>query len=223
MLLAVETSGLSGSIALFSEGQVYREQSLSADGPRHAQVLVRETDVLLRNAGLTVSDLTSVAVSIGPGSFTGLRVGVVFAKTLAWLQGIPLVAVNSLQSLAWQVPPSLERITMISDAQRSEVFSLDCHWDTRKAEWLPVGEVCIREIGSLQPERAVAGPVVDRHRPVLAAQNPSQILLSLVPRATGVGQVGTRLLAEGAFSCAETLEPLYVRPSYAEEKRSGNR
>ena len=223
MLLAVETSGLSGSIALFSEGKVYREQSLGADGPRHAQALVRETDVLLRNAGLTVSDLTSVAVSIGPGSFTGLRVGVVFAKTLAWLRGIPLVAVNSLQALAWQVPPSVQRITMISDAQRSEVFSLDCQWDTLKEEWLPVGDVCVRDLVSLQPVRAVAGPVVDRHRPSLAAQRPSQMLFSLVPQATGVGQVGMRLLAAGVLSCAETLEPLYVRPSYAEEKRSGNR
>jgi len=219
MLLAVETSGLSGSIALLSEGQLRYEHPLQAEGPRHAQVLVQETDLLLRRAGLTVKDLSAVAVSVGPGSFTGLRVGVVFAKTLAWLQGIPLVAVNSLQAAAWQVPQSHGIVTVISDAQRDEVFVLECRWDELTENWEPTGEVRIEKIAALQHCLTVIGPVVERHRLKLSGQNASQVLVPAAPVASGVGKVGTRLIDAGIFSCPETLEPLYVRLSYAEEKR----
>jgi tRNA threonylcarbamoyladenosine biosynthesis protein TsaB len=219
MLLAVETSGLSGSIALLSEGQVRYEHTLQAEGPRHAQVLVQETDFLLRKAGLTVNDLSAIAVSVGPGSFTGLRVGVVFAKTLAWLQGIPLVAVNSLQAAAWQVPQSHGLVTVISDAQREEVFVQECRWDPLAENWERTGDVRIEKVAALKHCETVIGPVVERHRLKLEEQNAGQLLLPVIPMASGVGKVGMRLIQSADFSCPETLEPLYVRLSYAEEKR----
>ncbi|MFN5976898.1 MAG: tRNA (adenosine(37)-N6)-threonylcarbamoyltransferase complex dimerization subunit type 1 TsaB, partial [Planctomyces sp.] len=83
MLLAVETSGMTGSLALSADGQLLSERVLESEGRRHAQTLVSEVGLLLSGQGLTVGDLSAVAVSIGPGSFTGLRVGLVFAKTLA--------------------------------------------------------------------------------------------------------------------------------------------
>lgn len=81
------------------------------------QTLVSEVGLLLSGQGLTVGDLSAVAVSIGPGSFTGLRVGLVFAKTLAWLRGIPLLSVNTLQAMAQQCAGQYGEVLGISDAR----------------------------------------------------------------------------------------------------------
>ena len=77
LILGIETSGRQATVALLKEGQSLMIRQLEQTSRRHAQSLVAEIDVLLRKFGLEAADITAVAVSIGPGSFTGLRVGVV--------------------------------------------------------------------------------------------------------------------------------------------------
>ena len=101
-ILAVETSGYQGSVALTGGRDGVDERSLAAEGMRNAQTLVMEVQQLLQDHSVDASDIDGVAVSIGPGSFTGLRVGVVFAKTFCWANGCPLIAVDTFQAVACQ-------------------------------------------------------------------------------------------------------------------------
>jgi len=219
MLLAVETSGLSGSLALYESGRLVAERLLESEGRRHAQTLVSESGQLLSSQGLTPGDLSAVAVSVGPGSFTGLRVGLVFAKTLAWLRGIPLLSVNTLQAMAQQCAEGHAEVLSISDAQRGEVFSVLCRRDAAGLMRM-VEEVRVQSPGALSPAGVVAGSVVEQHRAVLEGQFSGRCLLPVWPRAATVAILGADQLMRGESANVEQLEPLYVRPSYAEEKRS---
>lgn len=218
MLLAVETSGMTGSLALSADGQLLSERVLESEGRRHAQTLVSEVGLLLSGQGLTVGDLSAVAVSIGPGSFTGLRVGLVFAKTLAWLRGIPLLSVNTLQAMAQQCAGQYGEVLGISDAQRGEVFAVLCRRDATGLMRMVDG-VRVLSPGALPNAEVVAGPVVEQHRIVLEGNFAGRTVLPVFPRAATVAVLGADQLLRGEVANAEQLEPLYVRPSYAEEKR----
>src|SRR5690606_11422639 len=98
------------------------ERDLSRAGQRHARTLVPELRDLLAGHSLAAHDVQTVAVSIGPGSFTGLRVGVVCAKTWAYATGARLVAVDTLLAVAQQAGDAVQRLQVVSDAQRNELF-----------------------------------------------------------------------------------------------------
>ncbi|MCP4506458.1 MAG: tRNA (adenosine(37)-N6)-threonylcarbamoyltransferase complex dimerization subunit type 1 TsaB, partial [Fuerstiella sp.] len=129
LILAVDTSGFEGSIAVLDDRRILEERALIAEGGRHAQTLVLQVDRVLKSLGLAGRDIDAVAVSVGPGSFTGLRVGVVFAKTFAWANAANLVAVDTLRAAAQQTVDGTEHVAVISDAQRSEVFVNEYTWD----------------------------------------------------------------------------------------------
>ncbi|MFM8289748.1 MAG: tRNA (adenosine(37)-N6)-threonylcarbamoyltransferase complex dimerization subunit type 1 TsaB [Planctomycetaceae bacterium] len=99
MLLAVETSGGVGSVALLDQGGCRWSRSLQLGG-RHGQTLLPEIERLLRDSGLTPTQLTAIAVGLGPGSYTGLRIGVVCAKSLAFALRCPLVGVETFRCIA---------------------------------------------------------------------------------------------------------------------------
>lgn len=225
LLLAVETSTHTGTLSLSEDDRVIAERVLEADGRRHAQTLVQEVAQLLSEHGRVAADLRAVAVSVGPGSFTGLRVGVVFAKTFAWAASIPLLAVDTLQAIACQLTPqdlpvgAVPRVLVISDAQRNEVFVSEYEWEPAGRIWTRAGEIRIASVAELGGCAMVVGPAVARHRQQLEQSRQFQRCLELAPRAREVGAVGRSLLRAGKLANVMELEPLYIRPSYAEEKR----
>src|SRR5262249_40136986 len=124
----------------------------------------------LRTSGLTLPELDGIAVGVGPGSFTGLRVGVMAAKTLAYVTGRPLVGLDSLAVVAHNAPPTATRVPVIADAQRGDVFTADFERRspaqlvcTRPSELEPMGAW----LGRLVPGTFVLGPGVDRIRDAL--------------------------------------------------------
>lgn len=219
MLLAVETSGMQGSLAIISGDQPLAERTLLAGGQRHAQSLVSEVDRVFRDLNLQPSDIRSVAVSIGPGSFTGLRVGLVFAKTFAWLNNAKLVAVDTLQAIAQQVPSEIEAVTVISDAQRGELFTASYRWDADSGCRRLIDSVHLSTVTSLPTEYPVTGPALLKLRTTLGETHQLLDESFCQPRATTVARIGLDMLHRGHLSVPETLEPVYIRPSYAEEKR----
>ncbi|MEZ6128238.1 MAG: tRNA (adenosine(37)-N6)-threonylcarbamoyltransferase complex dimerization subunit type 1 TsaB [Planctomycetaceae bacterium] len=224
-ILAVETSGDNGSVALSDDRRVVDQRILSTEGRRHAQALVSEVAELLDDCHLKPTDVDAVAVSIGPGSFTGLRVGVVFAKTFAWANGAKLVAVDTLQAIAQQVPQQHSLVTVISDAQREEVFVNRYEWHADSQSRRPVGRLQIERIQTMaNSENAiecglVTGPGLAR----FAVQFPEPFVLAdealRVASAATVAELGSLLLIRNELADIHNLEPLYVRRSYAEEKR----
>lgn len=127
-LILIETSTSLCSVALAENGEVVREK-VSSEPRAHASVTAMFVKEILEEGGLAVSDCDAVAVSKGPGSYTGLRVGVSTAKGLCFGAGIPLVSVGTLDTLVWQaldgglLPEGCAHIVPMVDARRMEVYS----------------------------------------------------------------------------------------------------
>jgi len=221
-VLGLETSGLTGSIAVSCDG-VLDQRELATEGRRHAQTLVAEIHDLLQSHGLKPADIDAVAVSIGPGSFTGLRVGVVCAKTFAYATGCRVVAVDTLAAVAVQAPPDVSPVWIVSDAQRGDVFAA-------RYTRMPAGG-CERDgdirivpgatwLATLSAGEIVAGPAASR----LTGENVAATVLradwAARPTAAAVIQLATSRLLSGDSDDPWTLAPLYIRPSAAEEKRA---
>ena len=216
--LAIETSARQGSIALLREGELIGESALEL-GTAHGQSLLPAVSLLLQQHGLTTRDLGRMAVSVGPGSYTGLRVGVVCAKLLAWSLGIPLVAVDTLQAIAAAEAESTPRLWVVTDAQRDAVYATcqtvavpHCPQCEIPTKVLPVAELA-PQIGAAD---RVTGSGVEKllqHSPGLASQVAEP---SLGPTARWVGHLGWRASGKGELADVRSLTPVYLRQSSAE-------
>ena len=218
IVLGVETSGPVGSIALRRDGRCVEERFLPELGRRHAQSLVPEVVRFLRGRDVAPGSIDVVAVSVGPGSFTGLRVGVTFAKMFAYASGARLVAVETFLAIAEDTSgePS---VAVVADAQRG---GLILGRYERSAEGLFVRQGDLRLVGI--DELAVAtlsgdlltGPGVERLSDAWSGRiAPTRARL---PRAAVIASLGERQARLGEFADPRSLEPLYVRKSGAEEK-----
>jgi tRNA threonylcarbamoyladenosine biosynthesis protein TsaB len=123
LTLAIETSSPLGSIAVGRDGELLAERTHEG-GDAHAEALFPLLDELLAEAGVKRQELQSIAVGVGPGSFTGLRVGIAFAEGIATGLGLPLVGIPSLAGLAWShpFPAGVELVAAVLDARRDELF-----------------------------------------------------------------------------------------------------
>ncbi|MCA9236837.1 MAG: tRNA (adenosine(37)-N6)-threonylcarbamoyltransferase complex dimerization subunit type 1 TsaB [Planctomycetales bacterium] len=228
-LLAIETSGRRGSAAL-AEGtsagiRPLAEVALPAT-PRTAQTLLPAIRQLLAEAGWQPGDLGGIAVTVGPGSFTGLRLGIVTAKTLAYATGAALVGVPTLAALAIGRQAQQRPVWAVLDAQRDEVFAArflaEPNGDAADAEVLvaPFDEF----VAQLQPGEAVVTPAAAK----FADRWPGGVqLLPGVddgPPASAVAELGWQMLQAGQTVDPLQLVPRYHRRSAAEEKavRSGS-
>ena len=220
LTLGVETSGLTGAVALRRDGQTIESVTLQQSGRRHAQTLVSEVDALLRRSNLVAKQLQVVAVSIGPGSFTGLRVGVVFAKTLAYAVGCRLIAVDTFRAIAAASPRDVTDVFVVSDAQRGELFvGRYSRADTATVHSSPIrqGEITIEPADSFcrrAGEISVSGPSAGTLSPTMRVLAPQ----FHQPRAEFIAALGEQQALAGEQSDLWPLEPFYLRRSAAEEK-----
>ena len=225
LVLGIETSGRTGSLALHRDGCCLDERLLNSAGSRHARGIAAYVDALLRQSNLTAADCDAVAVSIGPGSFTGLRVGVVFAKTFAYAAGCALTAVDTLSAVAELSPPDVSRVSVISDAQRGDLYVGRYN---RSSEGAFVRQGAIQIVpaslwcANRSADETVSGPGVDRCEAQLTARCRVLEPVSRRPTAAVIARLGSRRLAEQTGDDLWTLEPLYIRRSAAEEKRGAD-
>lgn len=130
-ILAIETATLNCSVALWQNGKVLSQREESSDRYIHSEKLHLFLDAVLQEASCTLADLDAIAVSGGPGSYTGLRIGVAAAKGLAYASSLPLIAVDTTAVLAaaWRrLYPSLAgQVIPMIDARRKEVFTATYH------------------------------------------------------------------------------------------------
>ena len=158
-------------------------------------------------------------MSVGPGSFTGLRVGIVFAKTFAYVTGCRLAAVDSLSAVAESAASQIGSLIVVSDAQRNELFVGRYRRDDHNV-WVRASEIQIASqqawIDGLSDE-CVAGPGIDKLRDRLPNSVMIADLESHSPTAAFVGRIGRRQIAEGQLADMWNLVPFYYRRSAAEE------
>jgi len=120
VLLSIETSTRCAGCALWDEGLVASFQLVA--GRRHAEVLLPAIDELCRKAGVPVGEIDAIAADVGPGLFTGLRVGLATAKAISMARGLPSAGVTSLEALAHPHRRQAGLVASIVDARRGEVF-----------------------------------------------------------------------------------------------------
>jgi tRNA threonylcarbamoyladenosine biosynthesis protein TsaB len=222
LTLGIETSSLPGSVALCRGDRCLVETNLDAAPRRHAQTLVSKVGRLLRDAGVSVRDIEAVAVSIGPGSFTGLRVGVVCAKTLAYATGCRLAAVDTLQAIAANSGGAVDRVHVICDALRGDVYAAtyklaDGTWIAEQSPSIVAAQAWLAERGAGE---AICGPGLANYAQFVPAYCRQLPVESWAPRARIIAQLGQEQLARGDAADGPALEPFYLRRSYAEERRA---
>ena len=122
MILAIDTSSVSGSIALVDDVGLVAERTVS-DAGTHSQWLMRNISGVLDDSGVKLSEIRLFAMTIGPGSFTGLRIGVSTVKALAWAEGKKVAAVSTLEALALNLPRSHVPVCPVLDARKGEVYT----------------------------------------------------------------------------------------------------
>ncbi len=224
-VLGIETSGLSGSVALVRDGVSLECRSLDQPGRRHAQSLVLEIRDMLAAHQLTPSQVDAVAVSRGPGSFTGLRVGLVCAKTFAFATGCRFVAVDTFIAVAMNCPPEIHDLWVVDDAQRGDLVA--GRYLRTGDTWQLTAPVAIVEaedwLSKRTSEEVITGRGLLRYD---VTAYPGRYLTSgdtTVPLASSVAQLGIQMLqAQDASSRGDDFDfwksiPFYMRPSAAEE------
>ena len=178
---------------------------------------------MLKAEGLKPVDLTGIVVSRGPGSYTGLRVGLATAKALAYATGCQLRAVDTFAAIAEQAPAEAVRLWVIADALQGQIY-LQRFERVDGGGWVPVAPLLIAGEGEWLPWAAagthVTGPGVTVYESRILASNPRVAEADREARVESVLTVGLRLpplTREELFA----LEPLYLRGSSAEEKAKG--
>jgi len=224
-ILAIETSGQAGSVALLlgtnDAVQLVRDAAVGG-GARTAQALAPLAKDLLAEAGWPTDSIDLVAVAIGPGSFTGLRIGVTMAKTFAYVVGAEIIGVNTLEVVAQQARGVVAPLWAVMDAQRQELFAAKFMAGSEPQQLSIAVETQILSqadwMAALEPSDSVTGPGLRR----LAAPLPSGIVVvdeaGWQPMAATVGQVGWHDFKSGRRDDVWKLMPQYFRPSAAEEK-----
>jgi tRNA threonylcarbamoyladenosine biosynthesis protein TsaB len=218
-ILALETSGFSGEVALLENDQLVVEQALASE-QRTAQSLAPAIAAALAQAGWKPRDVQLVAVTIGPGSFTGLRVGATTAKTFAYAAECEVLGVDTLAVIAAQIEPLEEReLWSVLDAQRSQLFA--ARYVGKSSQWHNLSPAAIidneRWLAELSPTALVTGSGLKK----LLARLPASAITpesTWSPRATSVGQLAFRDYTAGRRDNLWTLAPHYLRASAAEEK-----
>jgi tRNA threonylcarbamoyladenosine biosynthesis protein TsaB len=216
-LLAVETSTLAGGVALL-EGERVRGEYLLDVSATHSERLMPAVDRLLADVGWAAADLQGLAVAVGPGSFTGLRMGLSAVKGLALALGVPIAAVPTLDAMAAALPFAALPICPVLDARKGEVYCSLYRWEEAGAR---------REWDYL----AVAPDVLASRltEPVILLGDGSALVRSphartapphrRLPSPAAVAVLGLARLQAGQTVPAADLVPIYLRPSEAELKR----
>lgn len=219
-ILALETTERSGSLAAATDGNLLAELSLEGT-QRSAQSLAPAMIALLRQAGWRPGDVQLVAVSQGPGSFTGLRIGVTTAKVFAYAVGADILGIDTLDAIVAAAPDDVTKVSVVMDAQRGQVVARryrrqsDGWFEPAEPQRLINVETWFEQ---LPAEIAVTGPVLGK----LAARLPSHVRLldphDWLPRASIVARLAARDYALGRRDDLWKLAPHYCRRSAAEEK-----
>src|SRR6266542_2965347 len=187
-ILAVETSTLAGSAALLEGGQVIG-QSLLDVALTHSERLITMVDRLLKDCGWDVAGLEALAVSIGPGSFTGLRVGIATVKGLALALGLPVAPVPTLDALASNLPFADAPVCPLLDARKGEVYLSLYRWNEdrmeRQLEYLALPPRAAAE--RLRPPVIVVGDGVAACLPFLSHLGALAVPMAFLLRAGAEG------------------------------------
>ena len=229
LVLAIESSAKPVSVAVYQapEGDVVKSgkllgQYFQNNGFSHSRTLMVMAESLLKNLDIKPADIGLIAVSNGPGSFTGVRIGVSAAKGLAWGLDIPVCGVSTLEAMAYQVPDHNGILCAVMDARRAQIYNALFEWRTGT-----LNRLCDDRAISLEELAAELriyktdclligdGTTVCKDFPDLSGH---RVVQELLRNQTAYGVALAAI--NNNHTTAEKLEPCYLRPSQAEREYS---
>jgi tRNA threonylcarbamoyladenosine biosynthesis protein TsaB len=223
LILAVDTTTPGGSVALLEDGALLGEANIES-AETHSARLFRSIDFLAGALGRDIRDVDAFAVAAGPGSFTGIRIGIGAVKSLAFASGRPIAAVSTLEALAAKIASDGARLVCpLLDARKGEIYA--GLFEAREGglvETVPQGAYDPDAFFARLPGRRVsafAGSGLDVCRARLPglARNRARFPERSPFIAAEVGRIGAGLIRAGRGVGAASLAPLYFRRSQAEE------
>jgi len=224
-ILALETSSLRGSVAGLEDGKVVKQDELAAE-QRSAQSLAPGVQRLLGHLGWTAKSLDLIAVTRGPGSFTGLRVGLITAKCLCYGTGAQIVGVDTLAVIGRQAIDHIgkdhldRRIVAVLNAYRQQVFVAEYAIEASQME--TVKDSRIEDLSDWLEnlsDEYLCGPLLGRIKDKLPESAVLSDAANWDPQAATVGRLGYEQFSRADVDDFWTLGPTYLRKSAAEEKR----
>jgi tRNA threonylcarbamoyladenosine biosynthesis protein TsaB len=220
LVLGVESSGPRGGVALLEDGRTLGEVLFEA-GMVHGREIAPSADRLLKAAGRGPADLGLVAVDLGPGSYTGLRVGLAAAKGLAFALGRPIVGVPSLDVLAESAKDLGAVLATALDAKWDQVYG--ALYEVRNGKPERTTDMFAERpeafAARVPAEALVVGDALERHAALFAARGARSAPRALwTPSPALVASLGLARHLEGRRNDAATVVPLYLRRTEAEEK-----
>jgi len=224
-ILAADTTTPAGSVALLENERLLAEFN-SATGLTHSEKLLPAVDFILQKFDMKAGDIDGFAVTVGPGSFTGIRVGLSTFKALAYASGKPIVPVTTLDALALKLRlPQARLMCPVMDAKKGEVYAALFELrEGRMREILVPGAYKPDQFFSLFPQRRVisfigTGAYVYREKLLEYFGDKARFPRRSLFIAHEVGVLGSRLLKKGKGENFLEIEPLYLRRSQAEDGR----
>jgi len=225
IILSVETSSMVGSVALTKGRLCCAEFSLGTQTPL-SRTLFDLIDAVLYHTKLSYADISAVAVSCGPGSFTGLRTGMAAAKSIAFSLGIPMFAIPTfevmLQSMPKQIPGMVHSFI---DARKSEVYTGVFQWDKENDRYISMGadrNIAISDfIEEVEEGCLLVGTMFKKNEELerVLAGLPNNVSISFdAPRAYHAGVLAYLKLEKGEAPTPLSAPPYYIRKSDAEIK-----
>ena len=226
-ILGIDTSTKSGSVAILKDEELLAEATLLRN-KTHSERLLPSIKYILSECGLHLNDLDALAVTTGPGSFTGLRIGLSTLKGLGWALEKPLLGISTLHALAYNVPYTNLKICPILDARKGEVYT--ALFSSKDGEVIRETEDTVIDPGKLI--KKLKGEIIflgdgvrtygsfiennwDQNTPLLFAHEASWNI-----RASNICRLGGIALKQGNGKEAEEININYIRPSEAELKVS---
>ena len=227
LILALETSAKAASVALLEDGKLLGE-SYQNTGLTHSQTLMVMAENLLSQCGKTASDVTAAAVAAGPGSFTGVRIGVAAAKGFAWGREIPCYGVSTLEAMALSLGAYQGYICPCMDARRSQVYNALFYVNHGTLERMSEDRaISLAELGtelkSLKEPIFLVGDGSNLCYNTLLESVPNLVLPPehrMHQRAVGVALAARKMAEAGDPGDANALSPNYLRLSQAERERA---
>ena len=224
-ILGIDTSSMAASVAVIEDNKLICEYTINTK-KTHSQKLMPMIENMLGLSDLNVREIDTIAVCEGPGSFTGLRIGMATAKAIAHVNDIPVIGVNSLEALAANMNLCDKKICSILDAQRNQVYTGRYQYEGTKL--VEIKEIGIQQIDELLEELAQSGEqwilvgeavykYEDKIREISNIEIPAAS--NNVTKAGSLCSVAKVKFDEGKdiFDCY-TVNPLYIRKSQAEEQ-----
>ncbi|MEK7742721.1 MAG: tRNA (adenosine(37)-N6)-threonylcarbamoyltransferase complex dimerization subunit type 1 TsaB, partial [Nitrospirota bacterium] len=231
-ILAIDTSTMLGGIAIMDESLLIAESRLNVKST-HSERLMTEIEHCLKQSGIKISDIDVFAVATGPGSFTGLRIGLSTVKGFSYATGKQIVSVPTLEALAWNFPYSRYPVCTMLDARKKEVYAALFKWEEGENFTRLINETSAKPeefarnaLSVTRDERFIfagEGAVLYRDK-IIEAMGEKAIFASpekTVPSPANVAVLGLKKAKAGEFSEPISLIPMYIRKSEAEVKWKG--